>query len=47
MQAQKMSPIWYWVSPIYSDLVRFGPSVNTATVVIRTNAAVNTAAENE
>ena len=25
MQAQKMSPIWYWVSPIWSDLLRFGP----------------------
>ena len=24
MQAQKMSPIWYWVSPIWSDLLRFG-----------------------
>ena len=21
MQAQKISPIWYWVSPIWSDLV--------------------------
>ena len=24
MQAQKMSTIWYWVSPIWSDLLRFG-----------------------
>ena len=34
-----MSPIWYWVSPILSDLLRFGPIWSD--LVIRVTAYIS------